>query len=96
VLEEYTTEEQRSLLRFCGQKDQMQSIFINKCSLFTVGSVRRIKRFTTGSRNLAEISLKTESFKRRCGSGNSQYAASFDALVKRWDKCINAGGGYVE
>jgi hypothetical protein len=24
------------------------------------------------------------------------YAASFDALVKRWDKCINVGGGYVE
>jgi hypothetical protein len=23
-------------------------------------------------------------------------AAGFDALVKRWDKCINAGGGYVE
>jgi hypothetical protein len=24
------------------------------------------------------------------------YAAGFDALVKRWDKCINAGEGYVE
>jgi hypothetical protein len=24
------------------------------------------------------------------------YAASFDALVKRWNKCINVGGGYVE
>jgi hypothetical protein len=24
------------------------------------------------------------------------YAASFDALVKRWDKCISVGGGYVE
>jgi hypothetical protein len=24
------------------------------------------------------------------------YAASFDALVKRWDKCINVGGGHVE
>jgi hypothetical protein len=24
------------------------------------------------------------------------YAASFDALVKRRDKCINVGGGYVE
>jgi hypothetical protein len=24
------------------------------------------------------------------------YAADFDALVKRWDKCINVGGGYVE
>jgi hypothetical protein len=23
-------------------------------------------------------------------------AADFDAIVKRWDKCIEAGGGYVE
>jgi mannose/fructose/N-acetylgalactosamine-specific phosphotransferase system component IIB len=23
-------------------------------------------------------------------------AAGFDALVKRWDKCINVSGGYVE
>jgi hypothetical protein len=23
-------------------------------------------------------------------------AVGFDALVKRWDKCINVGGGYVE
>jgi hypothetical protein len=24
------------------------------------------------------------------------YVRDFDALVKRWDKCINVGGGYVE
>jgi hypothetical protein len=24
------------------------------------------------------------------------HAAGFDALVKRWDRCINVGGGYVE
>jgi hypothetical protein len=24
------------------------------------------------------------------------YAAGFNALVKRWDKCINIGRGYVE
>jgi hypothetical protein len=23
-------------------------------------------------------------------------AAGFDALVKRWDKCINVGGGHFE
>jgi hypothetical protein len=26
----------------------------------------------------------------------SFYAAGFDALEKRWDKCINTGGRYVE
>jgi hypothetical protein len=24
------------------------------------------------------------------------YVVSFDALLTRWDKCINVGGGYVE
>jgi hypothetical protein len=24
------------------------------------------------------------------------YAAGFDAMVKRWDKCISVGGGYIE
>jgi hypothetical protein len=24
------------------------------------------------------------------------YAAGFNALVKRWDKCISVGGEYVE
>jgi hypothetical protein len=24
------------------------------------------------------------------------YAEGFDALVKRWDKCISDGGGYIE
>jgi hypothetical protein len=24
------------------------------------------------------------------------YAAAFDAMVKRWDKYINVGGGYAE
>jgi hypothetical protein len=34
VLED--TEEQRSVVRFCGQKDSMQRKFIKKCFLFTV------------------------------------------------------------
>jgi hypothetical protein len=51
ILEEYNTEEQRSVVRFCGQKVSMQRIFIKKCFLFVVGSVRRIKRFTAGLRN---------------------------------------------
>jgi hypothetical protein len=32
---------------FCGQKNSMQRIFIKKYFLFTVGSVCRVKRFTT-------------------------------------------------
>jgi hypothetical protein len=47
VLKTCTIEEQRCAF-FCGQKDSMQRIFIKKCFLFTVGSVCRVKRFTTG------------------------------------------------
>jgi hypothetical protein len=36
VVEEYTIKEQRSVVRFCGQKDSMQRISIKKCFLFTV------------------------------------------------------------
>jgi hypothetical protein len=39
VLEIYPTEEQRSVMHFCGQKDTMQWLFTKKCFLFTVGSV---------------------------------------------------------
>jgi hypothetical protein len=42
--------EQCSVVFFCGQKGSVQRIFINKCLLFTVGSVCCIKRFTTVSR----------------------------------------------
>jgi hypothetical protein len=38
VLEEYTSEEQRSVVLFCGQKDSMQRIFMKKRFLFMVGS----------------------------------------------------------
>jgi Tat protein secretion system quality control protein TatD with DNase activity len=49
VLEEFTTEEQRSILHFfCEQKDSMRRIFIKKYFLFMVGSVCRVKRFTIG------------------------------------------------
>jgi hypothetical protein len=45
---------------------------------------------------VANSSLMTKSLKRRCGRGWDSYAAGLDALVKRWGKCIDVGGGYVE
>jgi hypothetical protein len=54
VLEDVLPKSRDRLCGFCVQKDSVQSIFINKCFLFTVGSYRRVKRFSTGSR----ISLK--------------------------------------
>jgi hypothetical protein len=68
-----TTEEQHFFVRFmCGEKNAMQRIFIKKCILFTVGSVCRVKRFTTawqtflwwrwgwnGGAEVAETAVKT-------------------------------------
>jgi hypothetical protein len=97
----YTTEEQRSVVRFCRQKDSMQTMCIKKCFLFMVGSVNRLKRFTTGSRSSLKIVRKSlmmpdQELKWLKQQVKYFYAASFNALVRRWDKCIIVCEGYVE
>jgi hypothetical protein len=86
-----TTEEQGSLLRFlCVQKDLMQSIFIKKWFLFTVGSTGRIKRFSLGGKNFIddeEVETEVREWVRQ--QSKTSVFRDFDAIVKRWDKCIN-------
>jgi hypothetical protein len=100
--EEYTTEEQNCVVHlFCGQKDSMQQIFIKKCFLFMVGSVCSIKRFTTGSINSLKDVQKSQMMLDQLQKWPRQrskdfYAAGFDALVKRWDKCISVRREYVK
>jgi hypothetical protein len=50
MFDECITEEQRSVVHFlfCGKKDTMQMIFIEKCIMFKVKNVCCVKRFTTG------------------------------------------------
>jgi hypothetical protein len=100
VIEEYTTEEQRCCALF-GQKDSMQRIFINQFFLFTVGSVCCLKWFLAGSRNSLKAVRKSKMMPDQLQKwlrqqGKDFCVAGFDAVVKRWDKCINVGGGYVE
>jgi hypothetical protein len=62
-----------------------------------VGNVYLVKRFTTGSsKSLKDEEVETEVRKWLTQQSKAFYSAGFDALVKRWDKCINFGGGYVE
>jgi hypothetical protein len=68
MLEEYTAEEQSSVVRFSGQKDLMQRIVINKCFLFMVGSVCRLKWFTAGLKNSSMDVQMSQMMKWRCGS----------------------------
>jgi hypothetical protein len=102
VLQECITEEQRSVVRFFyGQRDSMQRIFIKKYFLFMVGCFYRLKRFTTVSRNSLKDVRKSQVMPDQARKWLRQqsedfYAAGFDALVKRWDKCMNVGGRYVE
>jgi hypothetical protein len=59
-------------------------------------SVCHVKQFTTFSRHsLKYEKLETEVQKWLRQQSKDAYAAGFDALVKRWDKCINVGRGCV-
>jgi hypothetical protein len=49
-----------------------------------------------GKRFADDEEVETEVRKRLRQQSKDFYAAGFDALVKRWDKCVRVGGGYVE
>jgi hypothetical protein len=83
------------------QNDSMQRIFIEKCFLFTVGSVCPVKRFRTELRNslkgVRKSLLMSDQVRKWLRQQPRDFcAAGFEALVKRWDKCNNVGGGYIE
>jgi hypothetical protein len=98
---ECTGGEQRSVVRFLRAKG-LNVKDIHK-EMFPVygGSVCLVKRFTTGSSNSLEDVRKPQMMPDQARKWLRQqskefYAAGFDALVKRWDKCISVRGGYVE
>jgi hypothetical protein len=57
-----------------------------------LGSVRIVKRFHLGGKHFAD---NEEVRKWLWQQSKDLYAVDFDALVKRWDKFISVGGGYV-
>jgi hypothetical protein len=103
ILEECNTEEQRSGVRFlfCGQNDSKQIIFIKKCFLFTVGNVTSIclvrrKKHLADKCFVDDEEVETEFRKWLRQQSKGFNAVGFDALIKRWDMCINVRGAYVE
>jgi hypothetical protein len=79
---------------FFGEtKGSTQRIFIKKCFLFTVGNVCPIKLCNKHSADDEEVKTEVRKWLRQskvfCVPG-------FDALVKRWDKCISVSARYVE
>jgi hypothetical protein len=59
VLGDFTTEERRPVLRFLWGKPPMQNLVMKKDFLFKMRSVIRVKRLTSGSRNVAKVLLMT-------------------------------------
>jgi hypothetical protein len=79
VLQEYTTEKQRSFMRFLWAKGLNTKYFYKEMFLVYGGKCLSRKRFTTGLRNVTVVSLMTKRLKRSYGSG----CAGLDELVKR-------------
>jgi hypothetical protein len=74
---------------------------MKKCLLFTVGTFCRVKRFTTHSINSPKdirksLMMRDQMRKWLRQQSKDFYAEGFDELVKRWNKCMNVGRGYVE
>jgi hypothetical protein len=53
-----------------------------------------VEKFYQGRSSVAEVQTEVRKWLRQ--QSKDFYAAGFDALVKRWNKGINLGGGYVE
>jgi hypothetical protein len=49
-----------------------------------------------GGKRFADEEVEAEVRKWLRQQSNDFYAAGLNILVKRWDKCINIGGGYVD
>jgi hypothetical protein len=108
VLEECSTEEQRSVVRFLWAKvfnakgihKEMFPVYGGKC--VTRKAVHNwVEKFYQGRSKVADdarlcrpVEIATEAMWLRQQS-KYLYAAGFDALVKQWDRSMNVGGGYI-
>jgi hypothetical protein len=70
---------------------EMFTVYGEMCLSHMFGRQKRLdgKRFTD-----EEVGTEVRKWLRQ--QSKDFYVAGFDALVKRRDKCINVGGGYVE
>jgi hypothetical protein len=73
-----------------GKRTQWKNVH-KEIFLFTVGRVCHVKRFSLAGKRFADDEVQPEVRKFLGQQSKDFYAAGFDALVKRWDKCINVG-----
>jgi hypothetical protein len=101
VLEDCTTENRRSFAHFLWAKglhakdihEEMLSVYGGKC-LSRKAVHNWVENFSQGRSKVAEDDSQAQTWLRQ--QTKDFHAAGFDALVKRWDKRINIGGGYVD
>jgi hypothetical protein len=70
---------------------EMFSVYGGKCL-----SCKAVHNWVEKRERFTDEEVETEVRKWLKEQSKDFYAAGFDALIKRWDKCINVGGGYVE
>jgi hypothetical protein len=85
VLEVCTNEEHHAVVRSVWAKGLNAKILIKKCSVFTVRSVCRVKRFTTGSRNSLKDVRKEQMMKTR-----PSFEIATEATVQQVEVLIRA------
>jgi hypothetical protein len=101
VLEGCTTEEERSVVRsLCSKglnaKDihkEMFPVYGGKCLSRKVVH-NWVKKFSQGRSKVTDDDTEVRKWQRQ--QSKDFYAVGFDTLVKRWDKCVNIAGGYIE
>jgi hypothetical protein len=96
MLEDGTTEKQGSVVCLLWAKElNAKDIHIE---LFPVygGKCLSLKVFQLDGKRFADEEVETGLRKWLRQHSKDFYAAGVDALVKRWDKCINVGEGCVE
>jgi hypothetical protein len=53
-----------------------------------------VEKFSQGRYKVADDDTEVRKWLKQ--QAEDDYAAVFDSLLTRWDKCINVGGRYVE
>jgi hypothetical protein len=98
MLEERTTEEKHSVvyilvaegLNVMDIHTEMFPVYGGKCLLHKAVH-NWVEKFSHGHSIVTDHEMEVAET-----TVKDFYAAGFNTLVKRWDKCINVGGGYVE
>jgi hypothetical protein len=101
VFEKFHTEEQRSVVSLSvGKTPQCKRYSKEIFPVYDGMCLSRkaihswVEKFSQGLSKIADDEKEVRNWLRQ--QSKDFYPAGFDALVKRWDKCISVDDGYVE